>query len=137
MLHVIDSQAENSVQVIHDVNDVLHEIGASDVPQLQVMNKIDLSSNLESRIDYDEKKLPKRVWVSAEKNLGLDLLRQAIVELLTKQVVHCQVILQSHQGRLCAKLYELGVVKSEKTNDDGSRLLELDIQQSDFQRLFR
>lgn len=136
LLHVIDSQAENSAQVIHDVNDVLQEIGAGDVPQLQVMNKIDLSPHFEPRIDYDEKKLPKRVWVSAEKNLGLDLLRQAIVELLIKQVVHCQVTLQPHQGKLCAKLYELGVVKSEKTNDDGSRLIELEIQQRDFERLF-
>jgi hypothetical protein len=51
-------------------------------------------------------------------------------------VIHCQVTLQSHQGKLAAKLYELGVVKSEKTNDDGSRLLDLEIQQRDFERLF-
>lgn len=59
LLHVIDAQAENSAQVIQDVNVVLDEIGANDMPQLQVMNKIDLSSQFQPRIDYDKNKNPK------------------------------------------------------------------------------
>ncbi|EKD77509.1 MAG: hypothetical protein ACD_42C00314G0002 [uncultured bacterium] len=137
LLHVIDSQSENSADIIQSVNAVLDEIGANDMPQLQVMNKIDLSTQFKPRIDYDEKKLPKRVWVSAAKNSGMDLLQQGMVELLTKRVVRCQVLLQSDQGKLRAKLYELDVVKSERIDEEGRWILDLTIQQRDFERLFR
>lgn len=135
LLHVIDASSEEVVSTITAVNEVLTEIGAGDVLQLQVMNKIDLLSQSEPRIDYDAKGLPKRVWISTIKNQGLDLLQQAIVELLSKQMVRCQVTLLSHQGRLRAKLYALGVVQSEQVNDEGW-VLDLEIQQMDFERLF-
>ncbi len=135
LLHVVDSQADNSPQMIADVNAVLTEIGAKDISQLQVMNKIDLASHFQPRIDYDEKNNPKRVWISAEKNLGLDLLQQAITELLTKRMVHCRASLQPEQGKLRAKLYALGVVKAEAIDDEGRWLLDLEIQQLDFERL--
>ena len=58
-------------------------------------------------------------------------------ELLTKRVVRCQVLLQSDQGKLRAKLYELDVVKSERIDEEGRWILDLTIQQRDFERLFR
>jgi len=134
LLHVIDASTENSVDRIAAVNHVLNEIGASDVPQLQVMNKIDLSPQLQPRIDYSEKKLPKRVWVSSQENTGLDLLRDAIVSLLSQRMVSCLLTLQPTQGRLRAKLYELGVVKNETIKDD-CWVMKLEIQQADFERL--
>lgn len=137
LLHVIDANSSRRADVIQDVDTVLTEIGATDMPQLQVMNKIDLQEKREPRIDYDEKGVPKRVWLSAATGLGLDLLVQAIVELLTKRVVYCHVALQPEQGRLRAKLYALGVVRSEETDEQGRFLLDLAIQQMDFERLFR
>src|SRR3990167_9148853 len=137
LLHVIDTHSDNTGQMIADVNEVLHSIGAKDVLQLQVMNKIDLLDHFEPRIDYDAKNLPKRVWVSAEKNLGIELLKKAIIELLTKRVVHCRVSLNPNQGKLRAKLYALGVVKAETTDEEARWLLDLEIQQLDFERLFR
>lgn len=137
LLHVVDSHSDNSAQMINDVNEILEEIGAKDILQLQVMNKIDLSQNFHPHIDYDAKQLPKRVWISSEKNIGLDLLKQAITELLTKRMVRCRVSLQPDQGKLRAKLYALGVVKAETTDDDARWLLDLEIQQLDFERLFK
>lgn len=137
LLHVVDSNADNTAQMIHDVNDVLNDIGAKDILQLQVMNKIDLHHNFSPRIDYDAKNNPKRVWISSEKNSGIDLLKQAIIELLSKRTVHCRVSLQPHQGKLRAKLYALGVVKAETIDDEARWLLDLEIQQLDFERLFR
>ena len=42
LLHVIDAATEQRDEHIHQVNDVLEEIGARDIPQLQVYNKLDL-----------------------------------------------------------------------------------------------
>lgn len=137
LLHVCDASAPNIADTIQSVNSVLNDIGANDMPQLQVMNKIDLMPSLKPRIDYDEKRHPRRVWISAEKNSGIDLLKQAIVELLTKRVVRCRVSLQPDQGRLRAKLYSLDVVKSEAIDDEGRWLLDIEMQQMDFERLFR
>jgi GTP-binding protein HflX len=136
LLHVVDASSDSAPQMIANVNAILGDIEANDIPQLQVMNKIDLLKQFHPRIDYDEKNNPKRVWISSEKNLGLDLLKQAITELLTKRVVHCRVSLQPDQGKLRAKLYALGVVKAEITDADGKYVLDLEIQQLDFERLF-
>lgn len=136
LLHVIDVHSDQSVRMTQDVNAVLTEIGAGHIPQLQVMNKIDLLGERHARIDYNEHKLPKRVWISAAKKIGLDLLEQAITELLSKRLTKHEVILNTNQGKLRAKLYELGVVQSEKTDDAGNHLLSLEIQQADFERFF-
>ena len=63
--------------------------------------------------------------------------RQAITELLTKRIVRCRVSLQPHQGKLRAKLYALGVVVAETTDEEARWLLDLEIQQLDFERLFK
>ena len=42
LLHVIDAAHDNHPEFIVEVETVLAEIGAQDVPQLQVFNKIDL-----------------------------------------------------------------------------------------------
>jgi len=137
LLHVVDASSENKNQITDDVEKVLGDIGAIDMPRLLVMNKIDLLPNIQPHIDYDQAGLPKRVWLSAIKNQGLELLREAIITLLTKRMVYCQVRLQPDQGRLRAKLYALGVVQQEQIDDQGQCLLDLAIQQMDFERLFR
>ena len=137
LLHVVDSAADDVVETIAAVNEVLSEIGAGEILQLLVMNKIDLLQDFSPRIDYDSKGFPKRVWISSAKNLGMDVLQQAICELITKRMVRVRVVLQPHQGRLRAKLYALAVVQAEGIDEEGNWLLDLEIQQLDFERWFR
>jgi GTP-binding protein HflX len=61
------------------VNVVLAEIGADAIPQVLVMNKIDLTQ-LEPRVERDEYGKIARIWISAEAGLGLDSLRLALEE---------------------------------------------------------
>lgn len=137
LLHVVDAQSTQSADLINDVDEVLSEIGASKIPQLLVMNKIDGLEHIAPRIDYHESGLPRRVWISAATGDGIELLEQAIIEILSKRTIQCQVILQSNQGRLRAKLFALGVVKAEAFTEEGGWVLDLDIQQVDFERLFK
>ncbi len=85
LLHVIDaSNPEWSLQ-IEQVNDVLTEIGANEIPQLLVFNKLDAvpedkkPDQLQGFYDRDGQLL-KRIYVSAQQNMGIDLLRQAIAD---------------------------------------------------------
>ncbi len=79
LLHVVDAGDDNHRDCIEQVNEVLREIGADGIPQIQVYNKIDLLNNVEPHVDYDEKGAARRVWLSAHQGIGLDLLREAIV----------------------------------------------------------
>mgnify|MGYP000550175157 CR=1 FL=1 len=80
LLHVVEAGAVNRDDLIHHVNEVLHHIGADDVPQLLVCNKIDQMDDHPARIDRDETGKIIRVWVSAQTGEGLDFLRLALQE---------------------------------------------------------
>lgn len=78
LLHVVDAGDDNRRDCIEQVNEVLREIGANSIPQIQVYNKIDLLSDSEPHVDYDDKGMVKRVWLSAHQGAGLDVLREVI-----------------------------------------------------------
>ena len=77
LLHVVDASSSDRDAQIEAVNLVLKEIGADAIPQVLVYNKIDLTA-LPPRVEMDEYGKIARVWISAEKGQGLDLLRQAL-----------------------------------------------------------
>ena len=63
---MIDCYDDNRLANIKQVEHVLGEIDATDIPMLTVYNKIDLLDEApENRIDRDENGKPERVWVSA------------------------------------------------------------------------
>ena len=121
LLHVTDAADSERDVLINVVNGVLDEIGAGDVPQLMVFNKIDLLDTL-PRIDRDAEGAPVAVWLSAASGGGLDLLRPAISERLAGTRVHAELRLPPRAGRLRARLIELGAVKGERYDEDGWRL---------------
>ncbi len=79
LLHVVDVANPARRDQIEQVNLVLKEIGADDVPQLMVLNKIDLAG-LNPGIERDEYGKIQRVLVSAQTGVGMDLLRLAVTE---------------------------------------------------------
>lgn len=79
LLHVVDSASEDRDAQIAAVNDVLAEIGAADVPQIQVWNKIDLTHAAAAAERGDCDRI-RRVFLSARTGEGLDLIRSALAE---------------------------------------------------------
>ena len=79
LLHVVDASSSVREDQISEVNAVLEEIKADDVPAILVYNKID-NTALEPEIVRHPDGRPKAVFVSALTGEGLDLLRQAISE---------------------------------------------------------
>lgn len=77
LLHVMDASDPDMVSQKKAVEDVLREIGAADVPTIEVCNKIDLAG-LEPRSEPDDQGRIRRVWLSAQSGLGVDLLREAV-----------------------------------------------------------
>ncbi|PKO69276.1 MAG: GTPase HflX [Betaproteobacteria bacterium HGW-Betaproteobacteria-14] len=79
LLHVVDSASDDRDAQIEAVNGVLEEIGAAQVPQILVWNKIDVT-NVEPGVERDAYGKITRVRLSASTGAGLDLLRQALAE---------------------------------------------------------
>jgi len=87
LLHVVDASSEQRDEQIHEVQKVLGEIGAADVPQLLIYNKID-NLELPPRIERDTHGTIHKVFISAQRREGLSLVRQAIAEFATCAGTH-------------------------------------------------
>lgn len=135
LIHVIDASDPEYRERRHQVQTVLEEIDAEAVPQLEVMNKIDACPGLEPRIDRDEEGQASRVWISAQKGLGLDLMIQAVSERIGHHRQVLSVCLPPSEAALRARLYEIQAVQEESNGDNGELLLRLSLTQAQWGRL--
>src|SRR5262249_15951156 len=78
-LHVVDASSTDRDAQIAAVNAVLAEIGADAVPQVLVLNKIDLTP-LSAHVERDEYGKIARVWASAQSGAGIEFVRLALEE---------------------------------------------------------
>jgi len=135
LLHVVDAANEHHEFFTEQVNEVLEEIGAAQLPCLLVYNKIDLLPDREPVLERDQGGKPVRIWLSARTGAGMPLLLQAISELLGQDVVERRIELRPDQGRLRARLYARGAVHHEDVNTDGMVSLAIRLPRSDLDRL--
>ena len=137
LLHIIDCANENRDANIDQVNAVLKEIGADKVPQIEVFNKIDLMEGQTARVDRDEHGRVVRVWLSAATGDGMDLLMAALAEFVQTDVVTECLRIPASDGRLRARLFELGKVLDEQVDDTGELLLKVQMERKDLENLRR
>ena len=132
LLHVVDVSDPRREEHIQEVNRVLAEIGAADLPQILVFNKID-RIEAQPRTDRDEEGRVSHVWVSAARSQGLDLLREAVAERLSRVARRATLRVAVHAGELRARLYAADLVKAERIGDDGA--FEIDTELSEVELL--
>ncbi|MBC7656758.1 MAG: GTPase HflX, partial [Frankiaceae bacterium] len=129
LLHIVDAADEARDERIGQVDAVLADIGAADIPQILVFNKIDRIEGGEPHRDapvdpgtaagvYQR----ERIWLSAVSGAGLDLLRASLAQRFSDRQVSGEIVLGSDQGRLRARLHSLGVVRGETSDEQGWRL---------------
>ena len=134
LLHVVDAADPLRAERIAQVDAVLAEIGAGEIPQLQVMNKIDRLEDAKPRHEHADDGRHERVWLSARDGTGLDLLRGALGARLGLQRVAGELRLPVDAGRLRARLHALDAIVEEDLAADGWRL-RVDLPASDAARL--
>lgn len=121
LLHLVDASDPERDARIAAVDAVLEEIGAGDVPQWRVYNKIDRVEGLVARLDEREGE-PVQAWLSARSGDGLEALREALGRHLAEELVSGSLRLGTGDGRLRAHLHELGAVRAEEADEEGWRL---------------
>lgn len=130
LLHVIDSADDNREANIREVENVLSQIDANDVPCIQVMNKIDLTGT-KPRLDYADDGSVKRIWLSVESGEGIGLLKQMLMDLFREKMVEGTLSLAPAEARVRAKLFEIGAIRNESIDEEGRYLLDISISRRD------
>ena len=136
ILHVVDSSDDGHDDKIHAVNRVLQEVGADEVPQLLIYNKIDLQ-DIEPRIDRDDENKAWRVWLSAREAEGFELLLEALRDRFCEQMLSCELVLHANEGQIRAFLFDAGAIEAEKYANNGDIHLNLRLPPALLQQLSR
>ncbi|MCL1066783.1 GTPase HflX [Shewanella olleyana] len=135
LLHAVDCADENMTENFEQVQNVLEEIDADTIPQLVVCNKIDLLEDFVPRIDYDDDGMPERVWVSAQKQIGFELLLQAINELIGEVIVEQTLKIPATAGHYLGQFYGLDAIQQKEYDDLGNCILSVRLSEANWRRL--
>jgi len=136
LLHVVDAADPERNERIEQVNRVLGEVAAGDLPQIEVYNKADLLDE-PVRVETDADGRVRRVWLSAQSGAGTDLLIEALGEFLGPELVHQHVVLEPSFGRARARFFAAGAVLAERILPSGATDLEISMPRRAFEQLCR
>ena len=136
LLHVVDAADPEREQRIAQVDELIAGIGAGEIPQLRVYNKIDRLGRRPELV-RDAAGRPSAVWLSAATGAGLALLREALQEIFGQAAMRYVVTLPPEHGRLRAKLYATEIVRAEETLPDGGARLAVETSHRELENLCR
>lgn len=126
LIHLVDAADAHREEKMKDVYEVINEVGAQDVPQLVVFNKIDqLEPAVAPKIDYNEDGVPDRVWISAKDGLGIDLLMSSVASFFKGAFFTVSLKLSVQAAKKRADLYNLGTILEEGFDEDGNSLFKM------------
>jgi GTPase len=117
LLEVVDVSHENAIEQSETVNDVLHDLEASEKPRVTALNKIDL---LDDPTELDLSLYPNAVPISALKRSGLDALCEKIVQVLAASMQKVQVTIPYEKSELVELFHRRGYVEQEEHRPNGT-----------------
>jgi GTP-binding protein HflX len=120
ILHVVDGSDPEPEAQIAAVRGVLAEIGAAQVPELVVVNKIDEADPV--GLHSLRAREPGSLSVSAKTGAGLSALREAIEAALPRPDLQVRVIVPYSRGDLVARAHAEGEVQHAEHVPDGTLL---------------
>ena len=124
ILHVRDIAHEATQEQSNDVNSILEKLGIDEnIPFLEIWNKTDLLSNEEQEFLINQSKRNKKVYMlSATTGKGLEIISDALEEILAVGSFEDAIFLSHNEGKKRAWLYAQGVVTQEETVENGINL---------------
>ncbi len=139
LLHVVDAGDKLRDERIDQVRTVLKSIGAGDLRELLVFNKLDLiepqGGAAEPRIVLGADGVASQAWVSAVTGAGLDDLRRAVAHAVRPNQVSRTLHLELPAAAVRSDLYRRNAVRAERQCDDGSWELDVELDSSELAKL--
>ena len=133
LLHVVDAADPLRDERIEQVDAVLNEIGAGDIPQILIFNKIDRLDATSARHDIPGQGF-ERFWLSAKTGDGVEAFRHALGNRFSQQRYLTTLQLPPDQGRLYSRLYAAGAIVAEQSDEHGWQL-EIDMPLAQAERM--
>jgi len=116
LLHIVDVSDERFEYYISQVNDVLEQINAAQLPQILVLNKTDLLDD--NYLTLLKRRYPEAAFISASRQSRIpDLINR--VELALLDARQLTLHLPFDQGGLASRLHEISDIHSEEYREDG------------------
>jgi len=113
ILVVLDISSDQIGDHVQTIEAVLTEMGANQIPQIQVLNKVDLISD-GNLIEESRRKFPEAVTISAQQHLRLSELRSRILEKMDENFHTVDLEFSYDQGKTIAQAQEgVEVLKRE------------------------
>lgn len=120
LVHIVDAAADDPEQQIGSVRETLQEIGAHDLPELLVLNKIDVADPV--AVARLRALHPEAVALSAAQGTGLDELRERLETLLVLASVDFDILVPFDRGDVVSLVHRVGEVLSESHEPEGTRI---------------
>lgn len=122
LLHVVDASNPFLAEHIKAVNQVLEELDCLDKPTILVLNKIDKLADAREASDHVTRDLERRtsrlVTVSAHTGQGLDMLADAVIDILSEDFTDLHITVSTGNGKALAYLAAHADVYRQETYDD-------------------
>jgi len=149
LLHVVDASDPLRNERIEQVREVLRGIGAGDIRELLVFNKIDLTGDAARadapaadkwggetpRVVVGADGVPAQAWTSAVTGAGLETLREAIAQAVRPNQLRRTLHLEMQAAAVRSDLYRRNAVRAERQCDDGSWELDVELDSAELAKL--
>jgi GTP-binding protein HflX len=120
VVHVVDGAHPDPEEQVRAVREVLAEVGADKLPELLVVNKVDVAD--EETLLRLKRTWPEAVFVSAHSGRGIDDLRAAVEQRLPRPAVEVRATVPYDRGDLVARVHRGGEVLASRHTDTGTEL---------------
>jgi GTPase len=134
LLHVVDASDPLRDERIEQVREVLKGIGAGEIRELLVFNKIDLSGDKPRSIEGADG-VATQVWASATSGAGLEALREAVAHAVRPNQVRRTFHLQLQAAAVRSELYKRNAVRAERQCEDGSWDMDVELDLTEVAKL--
>jgi GTP-binding protein HflX len=134
LLHVVDASDPQHDERIVQVREVLRGIGAGEIRELVVFNKIDLVGD-KPRVVHGADGIASLVSASAVTGEGLPALREALAHAVRPHQVRRTLHLELLAAAVRSDLYRRNAVRSERQCDDGSWELDVELELSEVAKI--
>jgi GTP-binding protein HflX len=134
LLHVVDASDPLRDERIDQVRVVLKGIGAGEIRELLIFNKIDLSGDKPRSIEGADG-VATQVWASAASGEGLESLREALARAVRPNQVRRTFHLQLQAAAVRSELYTRNAVRAERQCEDGSWDVDVELDLTEVAKL--
>ena len=113
LLHVVDISHPNFREQLRIAEELIRELGAEELPMVLVFNKIDRMAGDDNILDHMRRQYPDAVFVSCQKGLGMDDLRNVIVKQYEANLLSYKVELPYPQNNLIQEIRKHALIVKE------------------------